>query len=149
MTPRTFSERQFRIADNGAGVVVDVPGVAADVQALRDALAWRRTELSMAELDVDGVLVLRALIALDDRLLASVVPGIETALLTLSHDDVTTLCELACTYTTLRDVEAYQPEEERDRIARLRGMSGGLMDTCSEFGAAEDEARAKALLTNS
>lgn len=147
VTPLTFSDRQYRVASGGGGVVVDVPALPADLDALRDALAWRRTELSVGEIhDVDAVLALRALISLDDRLLAARESAGDLALLTLTRDDVVALCGLAADYVTARDVEGYQSLKERDRIARLRAMSGTLMDTCSEFAAAEDEARAKALI---
>lgn len=147
MTPPTFTDRQYRVAGGGGGVVVDAPGLPVDLDALRDALAWRRTESSVAELhDVDAVLALRALISLDDRLLAALETGGEIVLVTLTREDVVTLCGLAADYVTARDVEEYQPLDERERIARLRALSGTLMDTCSEFAAAEDEARAKALI---
>ena len=52
------------------------------------------------------------------------------------------LCELAASYVAERDVESYQPLEERERIALLRALGGPLMDCCCEFAAAQEEARA-------
>ena len=51
------------------------------------------------------------------------------------------LCELAASYVAERDVESYQPLEERERIVLLRALAGPLMDCCCEFAAAQDEAR--------
>ncbi len=56
------------------------------------------------------------------------------------------LCQISGAYVSGRDLEGYQSPEERDRIERLRGLAGRLMDTCCEFAAAEDEARERAIL---
>jgi hypothetical protein len=77
---------------------------------------------------------------LDDLLASTSVFGDE-APLTLTRDQAVMLCELATTYVAERDVESYQPLEERDRIAILRALSGPLMDCCCEFAAAQQEAR--------
>jgi hypothetical protein len=88
------------------------------------------------------VLALRALMTLEDLLGAAL--G-ELAILSLTRDQALTLCEVAGSYVTERDVESYQSPEERDRIARLRALAGPLMDTCCELAAAEDEARERLL----
>ena len=56
--------------------------------------------------------------------------------MTWTHEQALMLCELACTYVAERDVDSYQPPEERERIAALRALSGTLMDCCSEFATA-------------
>jgi hypothetical protein len=62
--------------------------------------------------------------------------------MTLVREQAQMLCELAASYVTERDVESYQPVEERERIALLRTLGGPLMDCCCEFAAAQEEVRA-------
>jgi hypothetical protein len=140
-----FMDRSYRIGPDGHGVVCDTVVGSGDVGALSDALAWRRDELSRVELDDAGaVLTLRALMVVDDMLgVASVYEG--HAPLTITREQVHMLCEIAGAYVAERDVDGYQAPEERDRIARLRGLAGPLMDCCSELAAAEDEVRERAI----
>jgi hypothetical protein len=134
-------ERSYRIGRDGFSVVCDAIAVRGEIDALRDALAWRRDLLSRVDHDdVEAVLALRSWMGLDDLLVATTVFGDE-APLTLTRDQAVMLCELATSYVAERDVESYQPHEERDRIALLRAMSGPLMDCCCEFAAAQQEAR--------
>ena len=65
--------------------------------------------------------------------------------MTLKRDQARLLCQITGAYVTDRDVDSYQPPEERDRIARLRALAGPLMDLCCEFAAAESEAREQLL----
>jgi hypothetical protein len=135
-------ERRYRIGRDGITVVCDAIAVRGEIDAFRDALAWRRDQLARVEHDAaDDVLALRAWMALDDMLAATDVFGDE-APLTLSREQAQMLCELAASYVTQRDVDSYQPVEERERIALLRALSGPLMDCCCEFVAAQEEARA-------
>jgi hypothetical protein len=134
-------ERSYRIGHDGFMVVCDAIAVRGEVDALRDALAWRRDQLSRIDHDdVDAVLALRAWMGLDDLLASTAVFGDE-APLTLTRDQAVMLCQLATSYVADRDVESYQPLEERDRIAILRALSGPLMDCCCEFAAAQQEVR--------
>jgi hypothetical protein len=134
-------ERSYRIGRDGTTVVCDATLARVEVDALRDALAWRRDQLARVEHDgVDDVLALRAWMSLDDLLAATAVFGDE-APLTLTRDQARMLCELVASYVTERDLESYQPAEERDRIAMLRALGGPLMDCCCEFAAAQEEAR--------
>jgi hypothetical protein len=134
-------ERSYRIGRDGFSVVCDVIAVRDEIDALRDALAWRRDQLSRVDHDdVDAVLALRSWMGLDDLLASTAVFGDE-APLTLTRDQAVMLCELATTYVAERDVDSYQPLEERDRIAILRALSGPLMDCCCEFAAAQQEVR--------
>ena len=135
-------QRSYRIGRDGQTVVCDVVAARGEVDALRDALSWRRDELSRVEHDdVDSVLALRAWMTLDDLLESTAVFGDE-APITLTREQGLMLCELATAYVAGRDVDSYQPVEERDRIALLRTLLGPLMDLCCEFAAAEEEARA-------
>lgn len=136
-------DRSYRIGPDGHGVVCDTVVGSRDIGALSDALAWRRDELSRVELDdADAVLSLRGLMVLDDMLAAA---SAYDAPLTIDRAQVHMLCEIVGAYVTERDVEGYQAPEERDRLERLRGVAGPLMDCCSELAAAEDEARERAM----
>jgi hypothetical protein len=138
-----FMDRSYRIAADGRTVVCDVAVGRAAIDALAEAMAWRRDELSRVGMqDAEAVLALRALMTLDDLLGAA---GGDEAILTLTRQQTLMLCEIAGSYVTVRDVESYQSPEERDRIALLRALAGPLMDTCCEFAAAEDEARERLL----
>ncbi|MEA2156907.1 MAG: hypothetical protein QOE11_3047 [Solirubrobacteraceae bacterium] len=141
----SFMERSYRIGNDPRTVVCDTIAARRDIDALGDALAWRRNELSRIELeDVDTVLALRALMVLDDMLEATHLYE-DNAPLTVSRDQVHMLCEVSGAYVTARDVDGYQAPEERARIARLRDLAGAFMDCCSEFAAAHEELRERAL----
>jgi hypothetical protein len=141
-----FMERSYRIGPDGRTVLCDAIAGRGDIGALRDALGWKRDEIALVGLDgADAVLQLRALMALDD-MLAAPHPAADEALLTLTRPQMVMLCEIAGAYVTDRDVESYQPPEERHRIAGLRALAGPLMDSCCELAAAEDEARERLLL---
>jgi len=134
--------RSFRIGRDDITVVCDAIFVRAEIDVLRDALAWRRDRLARADYDdASAVLVLRGWMVLDDLLASTSVFGDE-APLTLTREQALMLCEIATAYVAERDVESYQPAEERDRIALLRTQVGPLMDLCCEFALAQGEARA-------
>lgn len=137
--------RSYRIGRDGMTVVCDATFARAEIDVLREALAWKRGRLARADYDAaDAVLALRAWIGLDDLLMSTSVFGDE-APLTLTREQALMLCEVAASYVTERDVESYQPPEERERIADLRELSGPLMDCCCEFAAAQDEVRVPSL----
>jgi hypothetical protein len=138
-----FMERSYRIAADGRTVLCDAVASRPEIDVLGEAMAWRRDELSRVGMqEVEAVLALRALMTLEDLLGAA---AGDLAILSLTRDQALTLCEVAGSYVTERDVESYQSPEERDRIARLRALAGPLMDTCCELAAAEDEARERLL----
>jgi hypothetical protein len=138
----SLMERNYRIGRDGITVVCDVLALRGEIDALRDALAWRRDTLSrVAHDDADSVVALRSWMTLDDLLGATAVFGDE-APFTLIREQALMLCELSTAYVAERDVESYQPLEERERIALLRTLCGPLMDACCEFAAAQEEARA-------
>ncbi|HEV7805301.1 MAG TPA: hypothetical protein VGO80_05770 [Solirubrobacteraceae bacterium] len=134
-------ERSYRIARDGTTVVCDTIALRGEIDVLRDALAWKRDGLSRLDHDdADAVIVLRSWMTLDDMLAATSVFGDE-APLTLTSAQAIMLCELTTSYVAERDVESYQPVEERDRIALLRTLGGPLMDCCCEFVTAEASVR--------
>jgi hypothetical protein len=137
----SFMDRSYRIGPDGRTVVCDTMASRRDIGALRDALAWRRTEQSRVELDdADTVLRLRSIMVLEDMLDATSVYEDE-APLTLARAQVQMLCEVTGAYVSERDVESYQPPEERERIGLLRDLAGTLMDCCSELTVAHEQAR--------
>ena len=141
----TFMERSYRIGADGRTVVCDTIADRPDVDAIADALAWRRNALGRAELqEAETVLALRALMVLED-MLDSTRDYEEHVPLTVTREQVSMLCEIAGSYVSERDVPEYQAPEERVRIERLRGFAGPLMDCCSELAAAQDEAHERAL----
>jgi hypothetical protein len=134
-------DRSYRIAPDGRSVVCYAVVGQDDNESLGEALSWRRDDIGRNGLEEAGaVLELRALMTLDDLLAAERATGPD-ATLTLTRDQSRLLCQIAGAYVTERDTDSYQPPEERDRIARLRGLAGPLMDLCCDFAAAEDEAR--------
>jgi len=140
-----FMDRSYRIAPDGRSVVCHAVVGRDENESLSEALAWRRGEIGRSGLEeVSAILELRALMTLDDLLGAVREAGPE-ATLTLTREQGSLLCQIAGAYVTERDTDSYQPPEERDRIARLRGLAGPLMDLCCEFAAAEDEAREQLL----
>jgi hypothetical protein len=141
----SFMERSYRVGPDGRTAVCDTIAARRDVDALMDALAWRRDTLARAEMqEADAVLALRALMVLDDMLAATRAYE-EHVPLTLMREQVCMLCEIAGAYVTERDIDGYQAPEERARIERLRDFAGPLMDCCSELAAAHDEVRERAL----
>ncbi len=137
--------RSYRVDADGRSVVCDAEVERGDLETLLEAVAWRRDELSRVELhDVDAVLALRALMLVDD-LLSAPRPDEDRAVLTVDRARVQLLCEIVGAYVTERDVDGYQPPEERERIERLRALAGALMDCSCELAAAQDELRERAL----
>lgn len=141
----SFMQRSYRIGPDGQSAVCDTIADRPDVDALLDAVAWRRDALSRAEMqDADTVLALRALMVLDD-MLQSTRDYQEHVPLTFTREQACMVCEIAGSYISERDVESYQPPEERGRIERLRAFAGAMMDCCSELAAAQDQARERPL----
>jgi len=144
----SFTDRSYRVAARERTVVCDSVATRDDLDALREAIAWRRNAHALGDLvDAASVLALRDLIALDDLLFERTAVESE-ALVTVDRRQARSLCEIAGAYVAARDVESFQAPEERERIARLRTLSGALMDTCCELAAAEQEAVEKELLSS-
>ena len=144
----SFTDRSYRVAPGGRTVVCDTVASRDELQALREAIAWRRNGQSRGALeDAESVLALRELTALDDLLFQTTAVESE-ALVTVDRGQALALCELAGTYVAERDVDGFQAPEERERLALLRALSGPLMDACCELAAAEQEAADKQLLSS-
>ena len=106
---------------------------------LREALAWKRdTPARLDYDDVDGVLMLRGWITLDDLLASTSVFGDE-APLTIVRDQALMLCELAV-YLRRRARRRELPAARGARPHRgPAALTGPLMDCCCEFAAAQEE----------
>ncbi|MEA2289736.1 MAG: hypothetical protein QOD55_1733 [Solirubrobacteraceae bacterium] len=107
-----------------AVLVADVPATAAG--ALADAVRHERNARAMGELDSAAVLAVRAISELADRL--DPAPGAGMHVLRLDAGDVAVVCDTAERYVAERDVESYQPPDERARITALRETRDSLRD---------------------
>ncbi|MEA2229859.1 MAG: hypothetical protein QOF04_3489 [Solirubrobacteraceae bacterium] len=105
-------------------VIADAPAEAA--AALAVAVRHERHRLALGELESDAVLAIRAIGELADGL--DPAPGADMHVLRLDAEDLGLVCDAAERYVAERDVESYQPPEERTRITALREMRGGLRD---------------------
>ena len=115
------------VADGGRAVAVFAAG-AERRAALADALSWQVTRRFQAgAIEAEGVVELRAAGALADRLDEH--RGVEAkASIRLYADDARLLIEAVVAYISERDTEAYQPPEERARIAELAEVLDPLFD---------------------
>jgi hypothetical protein len=122
-------------------VVADVP--ASTASALADAVAHRRNALALGEIDSDQAIRVRRAGDLVDRLRP--VPDTTMAVLRLDADDLGVVCDALERYLDERDVDSYQPPEERERIAALREARESLRDAQARMMlaglSAPDEAR--------
>ena len=104
--------------------IVDAPASAA--AALADAVALERDHLGSGALEAEGILTLRALGELAERLRPP--QDAEMTVLRLDAGDVASACDAAEHFLQARDVEAYQAPEDRERIAAVRDLLAGLRD---------------------
>jgi hypothetical protein len=105
-------------------VIADVPAEAST--ALADAVRHERHARALGELDTAAALALRALNDLAGRLDAA--PGATMHVLRLDPADVAVVADAADRYVAERDVDSYQPPEERARITALRDVRDSLRD---------------------
>ena len=146
MQTSALTDRSYRVARDGSTVVCDTAADRDAVDALRDALARRRHERSVTAVqDADAALALRELVALEDRL-ATASAAADPVALSVTRAEALTLCDVAGANVSERGGDDYQAPEERDRIARLRALTGPLMDCCCELAAAETEALERSLV---
>lgn len=104
--------------------------------ALADALSWHVSRRFQAEsLEADKVIELRAAGALADRIDEH--RGLEGAVVRLNADQARLLIEALWSYIAERDIDAYQPPEERARIAELAAMADPLFDLVAELDRAD------------
>lgn len=110
--------------------------------ALADALSWHISRRFQAdELDAEAVLELRQAGMLADRLDEH--RGIEgMSPVRLNADQVRLLIEAAWAYIAERDIETYQPPEERDRLALLAALTDPLFDLLGDLDRADEVLRA-------
>jgi hypothetical protein len=125
------------VADGGRAVAVFAAG-AEQRAAMADALSWHVTRRFQAgALEAEGVVELRAAGALADRIDEH--RGVEAkASLRLNADEARLLIEAVVAYVSERDTEAYQPPEERARIAELSAVLDSLFDLVLELDRADE-----------
>jgi hypothetical protein len=126
------------VAEDGRAVAVFMAGMELRA-ALADALSWHMTRsFQVGGLDeADAVLELRAAGALADRLDEH--RGLEgLAPVRLNADFVRLLIGASAAYVSERDVESYQPPEERERIAQLSGLIDPLFDLVADLDRADE-----------
>jgi hypothetical protein len=126
------------VAEDGRAVAVFSASLELR-SALADALSWHVTRsFQVGGLDDAGtVLELRAAGALADRLDEH--RGAEgLAPVRLNADHVRLLIGAASAYVMERDVESYQPPEERERIAQLSEMIDPLFDLVADLDRADE-----------
>ena len=106
--------------------------------AMADALSWHVTRRFQAgALEAEGVAELRAAGAMADRLDEH--RGVEAkASIRVNADDARLLIEAVVAYVSERDTEAYQPPEERARIAELSGVLDSLFDLVLDLDRADE-----------
>src|SRR3954469_18716822 len=133
------------VAEDGRAVAVFNASLALRT-ALADALGWhvnRRFQAGGLD-EAEAVLDLRATGALADRIDEH--RGIEgMAPVRLNADHVRLLIGAASAYVMERDIESYQPPEERDRIALLRGLIDPLFDLVADLDRADEVLGASSL----
>jgi hypothetical protein len=133
------------VAEDGRAVAVFTAGAELRA-ALADALSWQVTrQFQAGALDeADAVLEMRTAGALADRL--DVHRGVEgRAPVRLNADHVRLLIGAAAAYVSERDVESYQPPEERERIAQLSEAIDPLFDLVADLDRADEVLRAGTL----
>src|SRR3954471_13608339 len=125
------------VADGGRAVAVFAAG-AEQRAAMADALSWQVTRRFQAgALEAEGVVELRAAGALADRIDEH--RGVEAkASIRLNADEARLLIEAVVAYISERDTEAYQPPEERARIAELTEVVDPLFDLVLELDRADE-----------
>jgi hypothetical protein len=130
-----FDDVQF-VAEDGRAVAVFTAEEKRRA-ALADALSWHVTrQFQAAEMEAEKVLELRAAGALADRF--DEFRGTEgRAPVRLNAEQVRMLIEAVVSFISERDVESYQPPEERERIAELSGLVDPLFDLALELDRAD------------
>jgi hypothetical protein len=111
--------------------------------AVADAVSWLVNRRFQAEsLEAEKVLELRAAGALADRLDEH--RGAEgRAPVRLDATGARLLIEAVSAYVMERDVDSYQPPEERERLAALSGLVDPLFDLVAQLDRADEVLRAQ------
>jgi hypothetical protein len=124
------------VAEDGRAVAVF--GAAGPVRdALADALSWQVSRQFRAEgIEADAVGPLRSAGALADAIESQ--RGVpELSPVRLNADQARLLIEAVTAYRAERDVESYQPPEERARIAVMGDLIDPLFDLVAELDRAD------------
>jgi hypothetical protein len=131
-----FDDLQL-VAEDGRAVAV-FTAEAERRSALADALSWHvNRRFQTGALEADHVVALRSAGALADRI--DEFRGVEgRAPLRLGADQVRALIEAASSYLMERNVDTYQPPEERERIAVLQALVDPLFDLVAELDRADE-----------
>src|SRR3954470_24423827 len=125
------------VADGGRAIAVFTAG-AERRAAMADALSWHVPRRFQAgALEAEGVVELRAAGALADRIDEH--RGVEAkASIRLNVDEARVLIDAVVAYVSERDTDAYQPPEERARIAELSAVVDPLFDLVLEPARADE-----------
>jgi hypothetical protein len=125
------------VAEDGRAVAVFTAEQGVR-DALADSLSWHvQRRFQTESLEAEKVLQLRAAGALADRL--DEFRGVEgRAPVRVNADHVRVMIEAASAYRSERDVDTYQPPEERDRLAVLGELIDPLFDLLSELDRADE-----------
>jgi hypothetical protein len=112
--------------------------------ALADALSWHvQRRFQTGALEADKVLQLRQAGALADNL--DRFRGEEgRAPVRVNADQVRMIIEASSAYRSERDVDEYQPPEERDRLAVLAALIDPLFDLLADLDRADEVLNAQA-----
>jgi hypothetical protein len=136
-----FHDLQLVAEDGRAVGVLTAESPVRD--ALADALSWQLNRRFQAgSLETDNVVELRAAGALADRI-DQFRAAEERAPLRLHAGDVRVLIEAVSSYLMERNVDSYQPPEERDRLATLQALVDPLFDLVAELDRADEVLRAQ------
>lgn len=111
----------------------------ADARVLADALAWQRTQdHQVAAMDTpEAVIAFRALVTLLDEI--ETIADQDGGPVMLTHDQVALLAESAARYVAARHSEEHLPQEESERIERLRGLIGPLFERVSQMAGPREQ----------
>jgi hypothetical protein len=125
------------VADQGRAVAVFSAG-AERRAAIADALSWHLARRwQEGELDADRVLALRSAGALADRI--DEFRDVEgSSAVRVNSDEVRLLIEASWAYIAERDVDGYQPPEERARLAELSSLADPLFDLVADLDRADE-----------
>ena len=108
-------------------------------QALADALGfYHRRRFAGGELDADSALAMYAVAGVSDQL-APLAAAAAHSTVRLDVAGVGTLAEAVSLYLAERDIDAYQPSQERTRLDLLRPLAEPLLDLVVELREAERE----------
>jgi hypothetical protein len=125
------------VAEDGRAIAV-FTAEAGRRGALADALSWQVSRrFQVDSLEAEKVLELRAAGALADRI--DQFRGVEgRSPVRLNADQVRVLIEAASAYLMERNVDSYQPPEERARLTELAELIDPLFDLVAELDRADE-----------